>query len=301
MTEGRFAPPSVYPALPSPRAIRTDENLSADDLTSLVSGWPARTVSVGVTGPKETLGVAGDPEWVTRIASVGKLLVGLAALVAVEEGTVDLDEPAGPAGSTVRHVLAHASGLAFDDESVIAPPGRRRIYSNAGIERFADHLAVRAGMAFEEYLHLGVLEPLGMARTELRGSPAHAVWSTVSDLLVFARELLRPTLVSPETIADATRAHFPELAGVLPDLGKFDPNPWGLTFEIRDEKRPHWTGERNSAATFGHFGGSGAFLWVDPEPQLAAVALTDLDFGPWALEAWPPFSDAVLERYASER
>ena len=258
-------------------------------------------VSAGVTGPGDTLGLAGDPKWITRIASVAKVLVGMAALVAVEEGTVDLDEAAGPEGSTVRHLLSHASGLAFDQDRSIAPPGRRRIYSNPGIERFADHLATRAGMSFEEYLRLGVLEPLGMAHTELRGSPAHAVWSTVSDLLAFCQELLRPTLVAAATLADATRPHFPELGGVLPDLGRFDPNPWGLTFEIRNAKQPHWTGHRNSPTTFGHFGGAGTFLWVDPEAGLAAVGLTDRDFGPWALEAWPRFSDAVLERFAPKR
>lgn len=268
------------------------------EIEALVAGWPVETVAAGVTDPQSTLEVAGDQEWVTRIASVAKLLVGMAALVAVEEGTVELDEPAGPEGSTVRHLLAHASGLAFDRDESIAPPGRRRIYSNSGIERFAEHLATRADMPFEEYLRLGVLEPLGMARTELRGSPAHAAWSTLSDMLAFSRELLRPTLVAPETLADATRPHFPDLAGVLPDLGRFEPNPWGLTFEIRDEKEPHWTGRRNSAGSFGHFGGSGAFLWVDPEARLATVALTDRRFGPWALEAWPAFSDAVLQRHA---
>ena len=152
-------------------------------------------------------------------------------------------------------------------------------------------------MPFGDYLRQAVLEPLGMARTELRGSPAHGVWSSVADLLRFSRELLRPTLVVPGTLADATRPHFPELAGVLPDIGRFDPNPWGLTFEIRDDKRPHWTGRKNSPRTFGHFGGSGSFLWVDPDAALAAVALSDREFGPWALEAWPAFSDAVLERY----
>src|SRR5687768_1985198 len=157
--------------------------MSTDDLAPLVADWPVDTVSAGVTGVVDTLGLAGDPHWVARIASVGKLLVGLAALVAVEEGTVDLDEPAGPEGSTVRHLLAHASGLAFDTDRSIAPPGRRRIYSNTGIERFAEHLTARAGMPFEEYLRLGVLEPLEMTHTELRGSPAHAVWSTVADLL----------------------------------------------------------------------------------------------------------------------
>lgn len=273
--------------------------MTVDDLSPLLADWPVDTVSAGVTGPTSTVGIAGDPEWVTRIASVGKLLVGMAALVALEEGTVDLAEPAGPEGSTVRHLLAHASGLAFDQDRIIAPPGRWRVYSNPGIERFADHLAARAGMPFEEYLRLGVLEPLGMTHTELRGSPAHAVWSTVSDLLAFSRELLLPTLISATTLAEAIRPQFPELRGVLPDIGRFDPNPWGLTFEIRDDKHPHWTGNLNSPKTFGHFGGSGAFLWVDPDAGLATVALTDRDFGPWALEAWPRFSDAICRRYAS--
>lgn len=266
-----------------------------------MADWPADTVSAGVTGPQRTLGNAGDPAWIGRIASVGKLLVGLAALVALEEGTVDLDEPAGPQGSTVRHLLAHASGLAFDGDGTIAAPGRRRIYSNTGIERFAEHLAARAGISFEDYLRLGVLEPLKMPDTELRGSPSYDVWSTVSDMLAFGRELLRPTLVSASTLAEATRPQFPELAGVLPDVGRFDPNPWGLTFEIRDDKRPHWTGDRNSPATFGHFGGSGAFLWVDPVAELGTVAITDRNFGPWALETWPRFSDAVLTRYSRGR
>jgi CubicO group peptidase (beta-lactamase class C family) len=274
--------------------------VSVEDLTPVVAGWPVDTVSAGVTDANTTVGLAGDPEWVTGIASVGKLLVGLAALVALEEGTVDLDEPAGPEGSTVRHLLAHASGLAFDQDRSIAPPGRRRIYSNTGIERFADHLAARAGMPFEEYLRLGVLEPLGMADTQLRGSPAGAMLSTVSDLLIFSRELLGPTLITATTLAEATRPQFPDLAGVLPDVGRFDPNPWGLTFEIRNGKQPHWTGKRNSPATFGHFGGVSSFLWVDPSAKLATVVLTDRPFGPWALEMWPGFSDSMLERYAPE-
>lgn len=280
------------------RGVEQTDPVQGVDLTPLIAEWPAENVSVGVTDRERALGLAGDPAWVTRIASLGKLLVGMAALVAVEEGTVDLEEAAGPEGSTVRHLLAHASGLPFEGDRSIARPGRRRIYSNTGIERFADHLASRAGMPFEEYLRLGVLEPLRMAHTELRGSPAHAVWSSVLDLLAFCRELLRPTLVSPITLAEATRPQFPDLGGVLPDIGRFDPNPWGLTFEIRDGKHRHWTGHRNSPATFGHFGGAGTFLWVDPEARLATVALTDRDFGPWALEAWPTFSDAVLERYA---
>jgi hypothetical protein len=33
---------------------------------------------------------------------------------------------------------------------------------------------------------------------------------------------------------------------------------------------------------------------MDPEAGIALGCLTDLEFGEWAVEAWPPFSDAVL-------
>lgn len=268
-----------------------------DDLSDLVADWPVDRVAVGVTDRRSTLGIAGDTNWVTRIASVSKLLVGFSALVAIEEESIGLDDPAGPPGSTVEHLMAHASGLGFDTDDVLAQPGRRRIYSNTGIEALARHLESRTGMEVETYLRSGLLDPLGLTATDLRGSPAHGIWSNVEDLLVFAREVMAPTLLSPQTLAAATRPHFDDLSGVLPGVGSFDPNPWGLTFEIKGAKDPHWTGRHNSPATFGHFGGSGTFLWVDPEAGLAAVAITSREFDSWALDLWPDFSDAVLERY----
>ncbi|HET9117498.1 MAG TPA: hypothetical protein VFN75_05390, partial [Pseudonocardiaceae bacterium] len=54
-----------------------------------------------------------------------------------------------------------------------------------------------------------------------------------------------------------------------------------------------------SPETFGHFGQSGTFLWVDPVVGAACIALTDRDFGPWARDAWPRFSDAVLTDLAA--
>ncbi len=56
-------------------------------------------------------------------------------------------------------------------------------------------------------------------------------------------------------------------------------------------------GRRNSPATFGHFGRSGTFLWVDPVAGLGVGCLTDRPFGAWAGEAWPALSDAVLAAY----
>jgi len=260
----------------------------------LTDGWPAETVAVAVLSADGTeLGARGPRDRVLRWASVTKLVTTLAVLVAAEEGTVDLDEPAGPPGSTVRHLLAHASGLPFHGERPIARPGARRIYSNTGLEAAAAHLAEHAGMSFEEYLRAAVLEPLGM-RAELCGSPAADLRGSLDDLVAFVRELLAPRLVAQETLDEATSVQFEGLAGVLPDLGRFEPNDWGLGFELRDAKQPHWTGTRKSTRTYGHFGGSGTFLWVDPENGLACCCLTDLEFDEWAKRAWPPFSDAVL-------
>jgi CubicO group peptidase (beta-lactamase class C family) len=267
------------------------------DALRQIDEWPAPTAAAGVLRSGDVVAAHGPRDRVFRWASVTKLVTTLATLVAAEEGVVDLDEPAGPEGSTVRHLLAHASGLPFEPGAPAGRPGQRRVYSNVGFEVLAEHVAARAEMPFAEYLSGGVLQPLGM-RAELRGSPASELFGTLDDLLVLVRELQKPTVIAPETLAEARSVQFPGLTGVLPDLGRFDPNDWGLGFELRDDKSPHWTGTRNSPRTFGHFGGSGTFLWVDPEVGLALGCLTDLEFGPWAKQAWPRLSDDVLAQHA---
>jgi CubicO group peptidase (beta-lactamase class C family) len=259
-----------------------------------IEGWPASFAAAGVVRDGDVVATLGARDELVRWASVTKLVTTLAALVAAEEGVIDLDEPAGPEGSTVRHLLAHASGLPFEPGAPAGRPGQRRIYSNVGFEALAEHIAARAEIPFAEYLAAGVLEPLGMG-AELRGSPAADLHGSLDDLLTFAQELQRPTLIAPETLAEATTVQFPGLVGVLPDFGRFDPNDWGLGFELRDAKSPHWTGANNSSRTFGHFGGSGTFLWIDPEVGLGLGVLTNLDFGDWSKEAWPRLSDTVLE------
>lgn len=259
-----------------------------------IDGWGAEHAAAGVVRRAEVVAAHGPADHVFRWASVTKLVTASAVLVAAEEGIVELDEPAGPEGSTVRHLLAHASGLPFEGDDPIGRPGERRIYSNTGYEALGRFVADRADMPFAEYLRAAILEPLGMERSELRGSPAAELHGPLPDLLAFARELLAPSFVAPETFAEATGVAFPGLDGVLPGIGRQEPLDWGLGFELKGAKRPHWTGERNSPGTFGHFGGSGTFLWVDPEAGVALGCLTDREFDRWALEAWPALSDAVL-------
>jgi CubicO group peptidase (beta-lactamase class C family) len=268
---------------------------------SLIDTWPVEQPAAGVTGPSGLLGVRGPSARVYRLASVSKPLLAWAILVAVEEGSLSLDRPAGPEGSTVRHLLAHASGLPFEGRAPVAPPGRRRIYSNAGFEVLGEVLSEATGFSTAEYLREAVLDPLGMTSTTLtqNGSPATGVTGTLVDLLAFGRELLVPRLVSAATHRAATAVAFPGLSGILPGVGRFDRNTWGLGVEIRGDKRPHWTGAHNSTATFGHFGGTGTFLWVDPVAGLACAVLTDREFEEWGLAHWPSLSDAVLEEYGT--
>jgi CubicO group peptidase (beta-lactamase class C family) len=269
---------------------------AAAGVLAVAPGPPTRLGTTGTAGDPVLVGIAGDPDRVFAWASVTKLCTTLAVLVAVEEGTIALDEPAGPPGSTVAHLLAHASGLAPTGTAVLAPPGRRRIYSNAGFELLGDVLARRAGVPFATYLDEAVLDPLGMRGVRLADgdSPASGLSGRLRDLLALGAELLVPSLIGRSTLEHATEVAFPGLVGVLPGFGRQDPCDWGLGVELRDGKHPHWTGRRNSPLTFGHFGQSGSFLWVDPVVGVACAGLADRDFGPWAADAWPDLADRVL-------
>jgi CubicO group peptidase (beta-lactamase class C family) len=122
---------------------------------------------------------AANEDSLFALASVTKPMLALAVLVAAEEGVVRLDRPAAdhlPAyrtptreAITVRHLLAHASGLpesvkgvhALDVEPV-RPPATRRVYSNEGFHVLAALLAAATGIDHAQYVTEAVLEPLGM-------------------------------------------------------------------------------------------------------------------------------------------
>src|SRR5437870_343661 len=77
----------------------------------LVDRWPVDHVAAGIAITDGTTQTTGDTGRIFAWASVTKLLTAMAALLAIEEGVIGLDHPAGPPGATVRHLLAHASGL----------------------------------------------------------------------------------------------------------------------------------------------------------------------------------------------
>jgi CubicO group peptidase (beta-lactamase class C family) len=269
--------------------------------------WPVAHGAAAIVSPD---GVeqrrAGDTDlgrdW--EVASVTKLLTAMATLAAIESGHLELDQPVDDRGATVRHLLAHASGLPMSlAQSRRRPVGERRIYSNDGYRLLGEVVADAMGTSFSGWLASSVLEPLEMGGTRLHegwgleADPAAGAISTLADLTRFARCLLDrgAPVVGRELFDQATSVQFPGLAGLVPGVGRFDPCDWGLGFELRDAKRPHWMGERRSAASFGHFGASGCFLWVDPAVPLAVAGVSDRDFDDdrWAMTTWPAWSDAL--------
>lgn len=260
--------------------------------------WPVTTAAAGVQLADGSQFTEGPIDHVFALASLTKPLFAYALLVAVEEGSIALeDEPldaGAPSGASVRHLLAHASGLGPQHGDPTSGVGERRTYSNLGFEVLGRHLEDATGMPTADYLRLGVTEPLAMHATRLDGSPAHGATSTVGDWLRFLSELQAPALLAAQTLAEATTVQYGGLDGVLPGYGRQQPNDWGLGFELKVAKAPHWTAPINAPTTFGHFGRAGTMFWIDPHTGVGAVALADREFGAWARSAWPPFSERAL-------
>jgi CubicO group peptidase (beta-lactamase class C family) len=267
----------------------------------LVQRWPVDAVAAASVIDDDVT-IVGVREQIFPLASLTKLTTAMAVLIAVEEGTLSLEDDIASlldlpdlAPLRIAELLSHSSGVAPDPPAHrLAPEGQRRIYSNVGYELAAVAVARRSGMPFETYLHDAVFAPLSMRSTALIGSPASGVTSTVDDLVRLLRELREPRLVSSATHRHMVTPRHPGLGGILPGFGRQLDNTWGLGPEIRDHKSPHWTGTLNSPETYGHFGRSGTFLWWDPTARRGVIALTTREFGDWATVEWPRLSDAVL-------
>ena len=239
------------------------------DALHQIDGWDVPFAAAGVTRADGVVATRGDTGRAVRLASVSKPVAALATLVAAEEGVVDLDEPAGPPGATVRHLLAHASGLPFEGE---APDRARRAGGGSTRTRASACSASTSPAARRDAVRRVrprrrsssrsalALDPSGPSR--VRGCTGRSTTSSRS-----AASCSSPGSSRRETHAEMMSVQFPGLDGVLPDFGRFSPLDWGLGVEMKGTKAGHWSGTLTSPRTFGHFGGSGTFLWVDPEPR----------------------------------
>lgn len=241
-----------------------------------LSSWPVDNAAGAIVTDDGVVAAHGDVSRVYELASVTKLLVARAVLVAVEEEAVDLTTPAGPPGATVAHLLAHASGLAFDSPRAQTAPERERIYSSAGYEALADLVAAETGIEFADYLAEAVCEPLGMTSTVLAGPAGHGARSSVADLARFAGELLSSTLLSGATATAARTVQFPGLDGFVPGYGRFRPNDWAWDPRSRAPRRdtgpPSRTRRRRSGTSDRRAPSYGWTRCAGPRPSFSPIA-----------------------------
>jgi CubicO group peptidase (beta-lactamase class C family) len=142
------------------------------------------------------------PTAIFWIASQSKPITAAALMLLVDEGKVSLDDPVEKylpefkdimfegkkpkTTITVRHLLAHTSGLPFKSEEerptldvltlkeavtsyaktpLAYEPGTKYVYSNAGINAAGRIIEVVSGMPYETFLDKRLFEPLGMKDT----------------------------------------------------------------------------------------------------------------------------------------
>lgn len=287
-----------------------------EGLVRLIQGWPASNSACFVLNLKSGYSVVtGDSSRIYNYASVSKLASSIAFLSAVTEGVFHLDQEL-ENGVVIAELLSHSSGLATDidfdldifQQPQVALPRTKRIYSNVGFEMLAKYFEKEAGISFPHYVAEVLFRSSDMGTSEMSGTfwptagatgAAAGIRGSLIDLIGLARALCYGTAyLDPHLLSLAKEPYLPELPGVLPGFGEMKRNTWGLGFEVRGDKSPHWTSKLNSPRTFGHFGASGTFLWVDPDFNLALGVLTDRQFGPWAQRSWPELSEYVVKAFA---
>ena len=140
-------------------------------------------------------GEAATPEHSYRIGSITKTFTAVLVLQLREEGSLRLDDELRehvsevPSGPTVRHALAHLSGIQREppgeiwetlrppsrDELLaglaeaeqVLTPGQRWHYSNLAYGLLGEVVARLRGAPYRDVLQERVLDPLGLARTGL--------------------------------------------------------------------------------------------------------------------------------------
>ncbi|AOR34815.1 serine hydrolase [Streptomyces fodineus] len=302
-------------------------------------------VGQGVTNVDHPLPI--DAHTLFPLASVSKSFTATALMRLVEQGKVGLDAPVrryvpelrladeeAAARITVLNLLNHTAGLDWNlvdaDEGdgslagfvaqldrlpLIAPPGARASYSQAGYNLLGRVIENVTGLTFEKALAELVLEPLGLSETVfdlddvvvrrfavghhraedgsltlarpwkswragLRGNnPGGGVVSSASDLLRWARFQLGEGegLLAPETLRRMQVATVELRGSTLGDA-------FGIGWFLRDVE---------GVRTVGHGGsGNGQFaeLLLVPERDFAVVSLANS--GPEGYQ----FNQAVLKR-----
>jgi len=259
--------------------------------------------SFAYIGLDDELHVLGKAAERYRLASITKLLTTYVISDAVMGGFLKFEDVVTSpklksSDVTIKDLLSHSSGIRPEDLDPI-DRHQKRIYTNEAFDLAGETLisklgtdfsATSIGDLFEEGLggHLGT-------SINFEGSCSASATGTLDDLILLMKEFRNPTYLDVETQELLTTPYLPELEGILPGWGNYKNNTFGIGFEIKGNKQPHWTGSISSEKTFGHFGQSGAFIFHDPINKVSVCCVTNKDFAPWAKEEFPKVSDSIYK------
>ncbi len=212
-------------------------------------------------------------------------------------------------------------------------PGAVMRYSNAGYGVLGRLVERVAGRSVWEIAAERVFAPLGMADTLVRPGadelprlahladatnagtaletyngawwkglavPWAGLYGSPRDLVTFAAAFLPdgPRLLSGAGVAAMTTDQTGGLPGGVESAKTVWPvGRWGLGWEVKGEKRRHWTGDLTSPATFCHFGQAGTLLWADPAHDLALAVFANRAVShmwTFILARWARLSNALV-------
>jgi beta-lactamase class C len=216
---------------------------------------------------------------------------------------------------------------------LLSAPGAVLRYSNAGYGVLARLVERRAGEPFWQVTQERVLDQLGLdtnvpdpsgsalkdvalvtdtshTGTELEtyngaywrslALPWGGLYGTPRDAVRFAGIFLDrdgDALSAAARAAMTTDQTMGAPGGVESAKVRWDPGRWGLGWEVKGEKRRHWTGELTSPRTFCHWGHAGTLLWGDPERDLALAVFanrTVTHMWSFILSRWARLSNAIV-------
>jgi uncharacterized protein YbbC (DUF1343 family)/CubicO group peptidase (beta-lactamase class C family) len=340
-------PGAVDPA----RFARIDEVVAADIAEKKL---PGAVVVVGqgdavhfrkVYGHR-ALAPAPEPmtmDTVFDLASLTKVVATTSAvMMLVEDGRIRLSDPValfipefakyGKDRVTIRHLLTHMSGLRPDvdladpwvghdeairlanEEVLMAPPGRRFVYSDIGFFLLADIVARVSGEKFETFVANRLFGPLGMTDTRFlppadqrgriaptevctpygwpcAGPDAQMLRGTVHDptarrmggvaghagLFSTAHDLVRfARMLLRGGELDGVRVMSPLTVARMttPSTPDAEVNVRGLGWDM-DSSYSSNRGELLPVGSFGHTGFTGTSIWIDPATKAFVIFLSN--------------------------
>lgn len=256
------------------------------DASALLGQWASAAAVVRTSSFDEPS--VGDSDQVFPWASVSKLAVAAVTGTYVQRGEIRFDDQLGPEGSTVAHVLSHSSGLGPSHDSLGARVGAKRIYSTYGYELLVE----RCG-GIDRFVS-DCQSIFGLTSVASDGSAAGGLNGNLTDLKLLVRAWMGNGPLDAQTLVTMTSVFLPDIDGVVPGFGSFQPCPWALGPQVKGSHH-HWMGSNWPSRAFGHFGQSGSIVLIDRDLEFAVVALSSRPFGPWAAAAWSEWTSRVYE------